>query len=135
MSKGKKYNIPRKYLHNYPVRKWNKYGCRRRYMVEKAIEAHLSKALLKENFQLEQLTFGLKYPQSIVEAVNAKNEKAQKAQNELAVVKAEANKLRTQALTPLILKQQWIDKWNGTIPIVITGGNTSAFLDLSKMGK
>lgn len=24
MSKGKKYNIPRKYLHNYPVRKWNK---------------------------------------------------------------------------------------------------------------
>ena len=28
MSKGKKYNIPRKYLHKYPVRKWNKYGCR-----------------------------------------------------------------------------------------------------------
>ena len=23
MSKGKKYNIPRKYLHKYPVRKWN----------------------------------------------------------------------------------------------------------------
>ena len=72
-------------------------------MVEKAIEAHLSKALLKENFQLEQLTSGLKYPSSIVEAVNAKNaaiQKAQKAQNELAVVKAEAeaNRLRTQAL-------------------------------------
>lgn len=31
MSKGKKYNIPRKYLHKYPVRKWNKY--RRRYKV------------------------------------------------------------------------------------------------------
>ena len=25
MSKGKKYNIPRKYLHKYPVRKWNRY--------------------------------------------------------------------------------------------------------------
>lgn len=24
MSKGKKYNIPRKYLHKYPVRKWNR---------------------------------------------------------------------------------------------------------------
>lgn len=63
---------------------------------------------------------------SIVVAVNAKNaaiQKAQKAQNELAVVKAEAekkvvaaqaeaeaNRLRTQALTPLILKQQWIEK-------------------------
>ena len=23
MSKGKKYNIPRKYLHKYPGRKWN----------------------------------------------------------------------------------------------------------------
>lgn len=44
-----------------------------RDMVEKAIEDHLSKALLKENFQLEQLTSGLKYPKSIVEAVNAKN--------------------------------------------------------------
>ena len=76
------------------------------------------------------------------------HQKAQKAQNELAVVKAEAekkvvaaqaeaeaNKLRTQALTPLILKQQWIEKWNGTIPTVITGGNTSAFLDLSKISK
>ena len=25
MSKGKKYNIPRKYLHKYLVRKWNRY--------------------------------------------------------------------------------------------------------------
>ena len=25
MSKGKKYNIPRKYLHKYSVRKWNRY--------------------------------------------------------------------------------------------------------------
>ena len=93
-----------------------------RDMVEKAIEAHLSKALLKENFQLEQLTSGLKYPNSIVEAVNAKNaaiQKAQKAQNELAVVKAEAeaNRLRTQALTPMILKQQWIEKWDGKLPV------------------
>ena len=75
-------------------------------------------------------------------------QKAQKAQNELAVVKAEAekkvvaaqaeaeaNKLRTQSLTPMILKQQWIEKWNGDIPTVITGGNTSAFLDLSKISK
>ena len=30
---------------------------------------------------------------------------------------AEANKLRTQALTPMILKQQWIDKWDGKLPV------------------
>ena len=74
-------------------------------------------------------------------------QKAQKAQNELAVVKAEAekkvvaaqaeaeaNKLRTQALTPLILKQQWIEKWNGQIPTVVAGGNSGVFLDVSKVG-
>nr|DAG90897.1 MAG TPA: hypothetical protein [Crassvirales sp.] len=33
MSKGKKYKIPHKYLHKYPVRKWNINGCRRRYKV------------------------------------------------------------------------------------------------------
>lgn len=40
--------------------------------IERAIETHLSAALLKENLQLEQLTSGLKYPQTIVDAVNAK---------------------------------------------------------------
>ena len=45
----------------------------KREEVEKAIEAQLSEELLKENFELEQLTSGLQYPQSIVEAVNAKN--------------------------------------------------------------
>lgn len=34
----------------------------------------------------------------------------------------------------LILKM-WIEKWDGTVPTVITGGNTSTFLDLSKIRK
>lgn len=34
-----------------------------------------------------------------------------------AQAEAEANKLRTQALTPLILKQQWIEKWDGKLPV------------------
>lgn len=61
-----------------------------RDLVEKAIEAQLSKALAKEHFQLEQLTSGLKYPSSIVEAVNQKNkaiQEAQRALNEVAVKK------------------------------------------------
>lgn len=93
----------------------------------------------------------MKYPQSIVDAVTAKTaaiQEAQRAQNELEVVKAEAekvlvkaraekeaNELKSQALTPQILQQMWIDKWNGTVPTVITGGNTSTFLDLSKIKK
>lgn len=41
--------------------------------IEQSIERYLSASLNKENFQLEQLTSGLKYPQTIVDAVDAKN--------------------------------------------------------------
>lgn len=101
--------------------------------IEKATEQYLSKSFIKEGFQLEQMTSGLKYPQSIVNAVNAKNkaiQDAQKVQNELAVVKAEAekiivkaeaekkaNELKAQALTPQILEQMWINKWDGKLPV------------------
>ena len=60
-----------------------------RAIVEKSIEEHLYATLYKENFRLEQLTSGLKYPQSIVESVNAKNRAVQEAmrvQNELEML-------------------------------------------------
>lgn len=40
---------------------------------EKAIEERLSKELLAENFKLEQMTSGLQYPQTLVNAIDAKN--------------------------------------------------------------
>lgn len=119
--------------------------------IERAIETYLSKSLSNENFQLEQLTSGLKYPKTIVDAVDAKNrteQEAKKAWNEVEVAKAEAeklitkakaerdaNNLRTEALTPAVLEKMWIEKWDGTVPTVITGSNTSTFLDLSKIRK
>lgn len=87
----------------------------------------------------------------IVESVNAKNKAIQQAmqvENEVKVAEAQAkklivaaeaekkaNELRQQALTPEILEKMWIEKWDGTVPTVITGGNTSTFLDLSKIRK
>ena len=107
-------------------------------MVEKSIEKHLNASLRKENFELEQLTSGLKYPEIIVASVNEKNravQQAQQAENELKVVQAEAQKkvtaaqaeaesykLKTQSLTPSILKQMWIDKWDGKLPTVSSNG-------------
>lgn len=104
-----------------------------RDLVERAIEAQLSKALAKEHFHLEQLTSGLKYPSSIVQAVNQKNraiQEAQRALNEVEVKKAEAEKMLVQAraereanelksasLTPAILKKMWIEKWDGRLPV------------------
>lgn len=116
--------------------------------LEKAVEKQLVTTLNKEGFQLEQLTSGLAYPKTIVEAVNAKNkavQEAQKAANEVLVAEAqarklvvaaqaekEANELRQQALTPAILQKLWIEKWNGSVPQVITSGNSQTFMDISK---
>lgn len=114
--------------------------------IENAIEQHLSNNLTKEYFQLEQLTSGLKYPQTIVDAVNAKNKAVQDAQrvaNEVEVAKAEAeklivaakaekeaNQLRTQTLTPAVLEKMWIEKWDGKLPVY--GQVPTIFKDISK---
>lgn len=47
----------------------------------------------------------------------------------------EANILRTKALTPQILQQMWIEKWNGTVPTVTSNDNSGIFLDISKISK
>lgn len=114
--------------------------------IEKAIERYLETDLLKENFQLEQLTSGLKYPETIVKAVNAKNEaiqRAQQAENEVKVAEAnakkllvaaqaeaEANRLKQQALTPQILEKMWIEKWDGKLPVY--GQVPTLFKDITK---
>lgn len=114
--------------------------------IESAIENYLATSLLKEHFQLEQLTSGLKYPETIVAAVNAKNEaiqRAQQAQNEVAVAEAnarklivaaeaeaEANRLKQQALTPQILEWMWIEKWDGKLPVY--GQVPTLFRDITK---
>lgn len=100
---------------------------------EKNLEESLRTTLEKEGFELVQLTSGLKYPESIVQSVNAKNnaiQQAMRAENELKVAQAEAaklvaqaegekraNELRMQSLTPLLIQQQMIDKWDGKLPV------------------
>lgn len=114
--------------------------------IEKATERYLSKVLLKEGFELGPVSSGLKYPQSIVDAVNSKNKAIQEAKqrlNEVEVAKAEAekllvkaraekeaNELKTQALTPQVLEQMWINKWDGHLPQY--GQVPTLFKDITK---
>ncbi|HEX8546746.1 MAG TPA: SPFH domain-containing protein [Cytophagaceae bacterium] len=100
---------------------------------ETDVQKTLSKVLDDEGFKLEQLTSGLKYPQTIVDAVNSKNKAVQdamKVENELRVTEAQAKKLIVQAeaekranelkqssLTPMLIQQQFIDKWDGHTPL------------------
>jgi regulator of protease activity HflC (stomatin/prohibitin superfamily) len=92
----------------------------------------------------------LRLPSSIAQALNDKvqaTQRAQQAENELKITQAEvakkvawaeggakaaiaeaagraaANQKMTATLTPILIQQQWIEKWNGQLPSV-QGGNT-----------
>jgi len=100
---------------------------------ETDVQNTLKTVLEAEGFYLEQLTSGLKYPSTIVKAVDAKNKAVQEAmqvENELRVAEARAkiliveaeaekksNELKLQALTPLLIQQQFISKWDGKTPL------------------
>ena len=110
---------------------------------EKAIEARLTEELRKENFQLDQMTSGLQYPQSLIKAIDSKNAAVQEAlriSNEVASIEAEAKKKVAEAkgvadalkikgdaeadynkkiatsLSILIIQQNLIEKWDGKLP-------------------
>lgn len=100
---------------------------------ETDVQKTLSQVLENEGFQLEQLTSGLQYPQTIVDAVNNKNKAVQEAmmvENQLRVAEAQAKKLIVQAeaekkandlkqssLTPMLIQQMFIEKWDGKTPL------------------
>lgn len=115
----------------------------KREAFENAVQVYLQKELETEGFHLEQLTSGLRYPDIIIQSINAKNkavQDAQRVENELRLTEAnakkqivtaessakaqlitaqaesESNKLKQQTLTPLLIQQQFIEKWNGTLP-------------------
>ena len=115
-----------------------------RAKIERMALDTLSKKLEKEGFIVEQLTSGLTPPESITASVNAKNKAVQdaiKIENEVRQTEAEAKKkvaesrgwaeskrieadaeaysykTKQQNLTPLLIQQEWIEKWDGKLPV------------------
>jgi regulator of protease activity HflC (stomatin/prohibitin superfamily) len=104
-----------------------------REQFENAVQKSLGDVLDKEGFHLEQLTSGLQYPQTIVDAVNAKNKMIQEAmgaKNKLlkdsieaqsiiivATAQKKANDLKQASLSPMLIQQQFIEKWDGSTPL------------------
>lgn len=128
-----------------------------RELVDAAFDERVRATFAKEGFILEQLTPGISYPKSYEDAINAKNKAIQdqmRVSNEIAVAEANAKKaeaeaqkliaiaraeaeayrLKTQSLTPLLIQQQWVEKWSGQVPTVV-GGNSSMFYDLNSLKK
>ena len=127
---------------------------------EKSIEEHLREVLAKENFELGEMTSGLKYPAAIEDAIIAKNQAVQKAlqiENEIAAIDAEAkkkvvaargfadslkivadgeayyNRTVSASLSNTLVQMKALEKWDGKTPIVSGGGST--FIDASKFVK
>lgn len=100
--------------------------------------------LLGEGFIVNQFTSNLIYPDSFKEAINAKNNAVQaalRAENEVktaeaqakikvataegnaqamltqAKAEAEANRMKQQTLTPLLIQLEYVNKWDGKLPV------------------
>lgn len=123
-----------------------------RQTFENKVRAKLDDDLLKEGFVINQLTSNLGYPETFKKAIEAKNNAVQQsltaenqvktaeanakiqvakaegnAQAMLATAKAEAEsyRLKQSSITPMLLQQMWIEKWNGQMPTTQLGPGTN----------
>jgi regulator of protease activity HflC (stomatin/prohibitin superfamily) len=121
--------------------------------VRKVLEDQLS----PEGFILSQFTSNLIYPETFKKAIEAKNNAVQTAltaENQVktaeaeakikiaraegnakamltnARAEAEANSLKQRTLTPMLLQQQWIERWNGKLPETMLGDKTNAMIGI-----
>jgi len=99
--------------------------------VRKVLEDHL----LPEGFILAQFTSNLVYPETFKKAIEAKNNAVQSAltaENKVKQAEAEANRLKQQTITPMLLQLEWINKWNGKMPETMLGQGQNVMLGLPK---
>jgi regulator of protease activity HflC (stomatin/prohibitin superfamily) len=128
-----------------------------RQVFENKVRAKLDSDLLKEGFVITQLTSNLGYPETFKKAIEAKNNAVQQsltaenqvktaeanakiqvakaegnAQAMLATAKAEAesNKMKQSTLTPMLLQQRWIEKWDGALPTTQLGSGTNTMYNV-----
>ncbi len=117
-------------------------GNRQAYEIE--VRRILETQLLNEGFIVNQFTSNLVYPETFKQAIEAKNNAVQaalRAENEVktaeaqakikvataegnaqalltsAKAEAEANRMKQQTLTPLLIQLEFVQKWDGKLPV------------------
>jgi regulator of protease activity HflC (stomatin/prohibitin superfamily) len=117
-------------------------GNRQAYEIE--VRRILETQLLNEGFIVNQFTSNLVYPETFKAAIEAKNNAVQaalRAENEVktaeaqakikvataegnaqalltsAKAEAEANRLKQATLTPLLIQLEYVNKWDGKLPV------------------
>lgn len=124
---------------------------------ENDVRVRLETSLMAEGFIVEEFTSQITPPESLAQMINEKNaavQSALKAENKVKEAEAEAkikiaeakgaaeamqikadaeayyNRTISASLSPLIVQEDWIEKWNGTVPTVVGGSNM--MFDMSK---
>lgn len=108
---------------------------------EQNVERRLMDDFKKKYFHLNNLTSGLKPPESMARAIEARNnaiQQAEQVKNELQVaqmnlekakIDAEANRVRAAGLDPKVLQEKWIEAISSTSnKVIITDGRTPIIL-------
>lgn len=125
---------------------------------EDDVKTMLDKTLQDEGFYVEQFTSQIEPPQSLTDMIDAKNAAVQaalKAENQvkeaeanakIAVAKAEGeakamkvkadaesyyNKTIAASLSPMIILEDWIEKWDGELPTYMGGSSTIPMLNFN----
>jgi len=128
-----------------------------RAVFEVEVRRLLEGQLLAEGFVINQFTSNLVYPETFKKSIEAKNNAVQaalRAENEVktaeaqakikiatangnaqamltnARAEAEANQLKQKTLTPMLIQQQWIERWNGKLPETMLGDKTNAMIGI-----
>jgi regulator of protease activity HflC (stomatin/prohibitin superfamily) len=130
-----------------------------REQFELKVRQVLQKQLEPEGFIVSQFTSNLVYPETFKKAIESKNNAVQaalRAENEVktaeaqakikiakaegnaqamltqAKAEAEANSLKQRTLTPMLIQQQWIEKWDGKLPTTQLGSGTGMMYNINK---
>ncbi len=97
-----------------------------------AIEKQMQQKMAAQQ-EAQQAEYELQRQQTLAKAKVAEAEGDAQATLVKAKAQAEANKLLQESLTPLLIQNKAIDKWNGTLP-QFTGGGAVPFLNLRDLG-
>src|SRR5437667_10727541 len=97
-----------------------------------AIEKQLQQKTAAQQ-QAQQAEYELQRQQTLAKAKVAEAEGDAQATLVKAKAQSEANRLLQEALTPLLIQNKAIERWNGTLP-QFTGGAPLPFLNLKDLG-
>lgn len=100
---------------------------------EKHVEKLVKEEFEKRGLELKNFSSQLEFSKKVTEKIDNRNEvntnisvldqkiEEQKKRNELAALSAEESVIRSRGLTPEILQEMAIDKWNGALPTTWSG--------------